>query len=172
MTPPKPDRPKNTSGPRPDRAANLVNPKLRGLLDYWNTLRGPARWPRRSELGPASFKHLLPNIFLIEVLDEGADFFHRLAGEAVIAAHCYDIVRTRVSDVDYGSEERGEGVMRFYRSIVNRGEAVRLTGRFDFLVQDFLEFESIYLPLSRDGEKVDYIFGASVFQSVFGTART
>jgi len=62
--------------------------------------------------------------------------------------------------------------MRFYRSIVNRGEAVRLTGRFDFLVQDFLEFESIYLPLSRDGEKVDYIFGASVFQSVFGTART
>ena len=170
MTPPKPDRPKNTSGPRPDRAANLVNPKLRGLLDYWNTLRGPARWPRRSELVPASFKQLLPNVFLIEVLDGGADFSHRLAGEAVIAAHSYDIVHTRVSDVDYGSPERRQGVMRFYRSIVNRGEAVRLTGRFEYLVQDFLEFESLYVPLSRDGERVDFIFGASIFRSRLGTS--
>ena len=34
------------------------------------------------------------------------------------------------------------------------------------------EVIAIYLPLSRDGEKVDYIFGASIFQSVFGTARS
>ncbi len=169
MTPPKPDRPKNTPGPHPDHAANLVNPKLRGLLDYWTTLKGTARLPLRSALAPAAFKQLLPNVFLIEVLDGGADFSHRLAGEAVIAAHSYDIVHTRVSEVDYGSAERGQGVMRFYRSIVKRGEAVRLTGHFEYLVQDFLEFESIYLPLSRDGERVDFIFGASIFRSRMGT---
>lgn len=160
----------NAPGPRPDRASNLVNPKLRGLLDHWNTLRGDARFPLRAALGPSAFKPILPNVFLIEVLDGGADFYHRLAGEAVIAAHSYNIIHTQVSTVDYGSAEKRQGVMRFYRSIVNRGEAVRLTGRFDYLVQDYLEFESIYLPLSRDGAAVDFIFGASIFRSRFGTA--
>jgi len=170
MNPPKPDRLKNASGPHPDNVANLVNLKLRALLEYWTTLRGPDRLPLRSALAPASFKTLLPNVFLIEVLDGGGDFFHRLAGEAVLAAHSYNMVHTRVSTVDYGSAEKRQGVMRFYRSIVNRGEAVRLTGRFDYLVQDYLEFESIYLPLSRDGAAVDFIFGASIFRSRFGTA--
>ena len=170
MTSSKRPSPPSAPGPRPDKAANLVNPKLRGLLDYWNTLRGEARFPLRAALLPSAFKPILPNVFLIEVLDGGADFYHRLAGEAVIAAHSYSIVHTRVSEVDYGSVEKGQGVMRFYRSIVNRGEAVRLTGHFDFMVPDYLEFESLYLPLSREGMAVDFIFGASIVRSRLGTA--
>jgi hypothetical protein len=153
------------AGTRISSVRRLESPMLRELHAYWERLRDGRRWPLRADLNPSHIRRHLSHVFLIEVIDGGADFFHRLAGETVIQAHSYDIVHTHVSTADYGSEEKRQGVLAFYRSIVERGEAVRLTGTLDFLNRDFISFETVYLPFSRDGSVVDVIFGASQFRS-------
>jgi hypothetical protein len=153
------------AGTRISSVRRLESPMLREIHAHWDRLRGDRRWPLRSELNPGDIRRHLSHVFLIEVIDGGADFFHKLAGETVIQAHSYDIVHTHVSTADYGSEEKRRSVLDFYRSVVERGDPARLTGTLDFLNRDFISFETVYLPFSHEGRSVDVLFGASQFRS-------
>lgn len=51
-------------------------------LTYWQSLGGD-RLPSRQGLDPLDIPELLPNIMLLDVLDQGRDFRYRLAGTAI-----------------------------------------------------------------------------------------
>lgn len=51
-------------------------------LTYWQSLGG-TQLPRRQRLDPLDIPALLPNIMLLDVLDQGRDFRYRLAGTAI-----------------------------------------------------------------------------------------
>ena len=63
MNPPKPDRLKNASGPHPDNVANLVNLKLRALLEAMPSSVAQAANPADPELARDTVADYLEQVF-------------------------------------------------------------------------------------------------------------
>ena len=52
------------------------------LLDYWDSLRGPRRFPARAQFDPMAVRKHLPNIFMLDVLPGGV-FRYRVVGSVI-----------------------------------------------------------------------------------------
>ncbi len=158
-----PERPRIQERPAPE---DLL---LQDLLAYWQSKIGPdGRLPSRSDIDPAERTHLLPYLFLIDV-ESGAGpqpaYRVRLLGtaqsviyngsfagqtidqmmgsKATLFHHAFDQVRLRRGPVGYA------------------GKLIWWFGK------EWIDFESIQMPLAGDGENVDMIIGAAVF-SIMG----
>lgn len=55
------------------------------IFTYWNELRGSAEAPLRAEITPASVRHILPHLFILQAGQHKAPHF-RLAGTAICSA--------------------------------------------------------------------------------------
>ena len=63
----------------PSAVTMPLDARLRSLLDYWNSRRGPDRAaPARADLSPADVPDLLPWIMLLDAVED--DYRHRLVG--------------------------------------------------------------------------------------------
>lgn len=142
---------------------------LRNLLAYWRSKCEPdGRLPGRAAIEPADLPQLLPHLFLIDV-ESGNDtapaYRVRLLGtaqsviyngsytgqtieqmmgsKATLFRHAFDQVRQRRGPVGY------------------EGKLVWWFGK------EWIEFESIQMPLASNGDAIDMIIGAGVF-SIMG----
>ena len=60
------------------------------VIEDWNTRRGARAVPERSGISPASFRHLLPQLFILGLDEDGAEPF-RLAGGLLVDLHARDL---------------------------------------------------------------------------------
>lgn len=65
-------------------ASELIDERLKRAYETWRELAGARFAPTRVEIAPSRFKSVLSDLFLVEVIDDGADFRLALAGETVI----------------------------------------------------------------------------------------
>lgn len=133
--------------------AQLVVPEQRRLYDYWRARVTDRGLPARSDINPADFARLLPNVSLIDV--EGSRFKVRLAGTRLRDIYDAEVTGRYLDELDWG--DKAEYWMSAYRRVVqNRRPAQGIvrsprTGK-DHLVQFWLR-----LPLSQDGSEVSMI---------------
>lgn len=52
------------------------------LLDHWERLRGPRRFPARAQFDPMAMRKHLPNIFMLDVLP-GGTYRYRVVGSVI-----------------------------------------------------------------------------------------
>ena len=133
---------------------------LTGVYDYWVSLKRGDRLPDRAQLSPAKFKEALPHVFLIEVVDDGADYFHALAGEAVNKAHGYQVGKIKLSEALFETEEQRSGTRQFYDRIRKTEKPARITGDLTFLDKEHVAFEAVYLPMTDKRRGYDVSVGA------------
>src|ERR1700685_3829802 len=57
---------------------------LGGILRYWLDIRGPRTMPARRDLEPRRIQRLLPYVQIINVVDHGKRFQHRLVGTKLV----------------------------------------------------------------------------------------
>ncbi len=138
---------------------------LREFYEYWDAKRGSRAMPSRADMDPIDIPRLLPYVFLVDVLDEGADFRYRLVGGGIHTHVGSDLTGRRLSEVVENCSQ--EDLLDFYREVLH-GRApcrrrlayttptARLTRYYDALVA----------PLSPDGEGVDMLFGIAVYEGV------
>src|SRR5262244_651403 len=62
----------------------LASGPLAGSYQAWRVLCGDRFAPSRKEVDPARFKPVLGSIFVMDVVDDGADFRFVLGGERVV----------------------------------------------------------------------------------------
>ena len=137
------------------------DPKIRQIFDYWRAIHPAEGLPGLQHFDPLDVPSLLPNIILIDVPTETADFTFRLLGTAV--------------EYFFGGNMQGPPLVKAYTAGTAspayhdvcglcadaqprwwKGQARYVRNR------DHVVAERIHLPLARDGAQVDMILGLLV----------
>lgn len=134
--------------------------ELREVKEYWNAKRGARPMPRRADIDPFELRHHLPFLWLVDVLPGAADFRFRLIGTAITQHLGRDSTGKTVRDV---YAPLGPAVLQWALDVCT--SAVRLqrpvvaSGTLRPLNKEYIAFQSLHLPLSEDGERVNLLFG-------------
>lgn len=136
---------------------------IQALYFYWDDKRGVRRMPRRGDLDPVDLVPFLPSILLVDVVPDERLYVYRLVGTREVTMR--------------GSDPTGKPVME--HSFIDRAQALR---NYDTVVlskkphldatpwvpedRDWLDMETIFLPLSEDDDEVDKILVYTVQKRV------
>lgn len=149
--------------------AQIEDPALAFVRDYWNARRGGRAMPSRADIRPADMKKHLGWIVMLDVLNGGDDFRYRTLG-------------TRITE-HFGSDPTGRTIKDFYsgfgagvrdvalevmRQAVEERAPVLTTGVGGTVGYPFIKFGTIYAPLSDDGAHVNILMGAMRFEYLQG----
>lgn len=148
--------------------AALDVPLLQETYRYWRDKKGERELPPRSSIEPTEIPHLLPSLFLVEVLQPGPPMRlrMRLAGTAFRRFFGFDPTGRELSEDDprldraqFCSEWRE--VLQQRRP---RWARVRQRVGHDGIAS--VRFTGLVLPLSRDGKAADMLLGVTVYDPV------
>jgi len=142
----------------------IEHPTLAAIHDYWDAKRGGRAMPARADINPPQLREHLGWIILVDVLPDLSDFRYRLVGTKVARYFGSDGTGQTISEAfrQYGAGAI-KGVQAVHRKAARDKVAVAARGEAAWLADGFDYFDSIYLPLSDDGETVNMILSAFVF---------
>lgn len=128
---------------------------VRAVYDYWREKAAGRPMPYRAEIEPADLKPFLPAMMLIDVVHDTRRFVYRLVGTHEVAGRGRDPTGLSVAEAFYaGSVEEAvaayEYVARERRPFCFRDPYVTPDGWQE-------REDTLYLPLTRDGETVGII---------------
>ena len=161
-----PATPLLVAGTLPDElagAANLLPAERRAsvrLHNYWRTLAGPRRMPRRAQVdlpGP----HPAPwfeNVFIIRVTPDPKDYVVEVAGPGL--RRCFDCnpVGRKVSELM--PPRIRDRILFFQRAVVTLRSPIDEAGSWREANGVEMLFRMIVLPLGDDPTAIDYLLGA------------
>lgn len=135
---------------------------LKALLAYWQSKCGAdGRLPSRRQIDPVELRHLLPHVYLVDVL-HGESFRIRLLGEIHVAIYGSGLVGRLIDDI-FPPEHAAE-FNRLYKAVLRRRAPVVNGGQvFWWRNKEWLPFEGLHMPLASDGKEIDTIFAGGVF---------
>jgi hypothetical protein len=84
-------------------AADLPTKQLPFVLNLWHSLRDANGRVTPEQIDPFALKPALGYILLIDVLEDGADFYYRLYGSEVARVAGFDMTGKRTSQIVTGS---------------------------------------------------------------------
>ena len=159
------DRARTTIDPQ-----NIENPTLAAVHAYWLAKRGSRTMPARADINPVELREHLGWIMMIEVMDNCSDFRYRLIGTKVTRYFLTNSTGCTVSEA-YGpfGETAVKGVKAVYRKSARDKIVVRAEGKANWITdwkeetRDFPHFDSLYLPLSDDGETCNILMAVFTF---------
>lgn len=144
--------------------AQLHNPALAFLKDYWDSKRAGRDMPARADIKPSEMKEFLGWIILLDALPGFSDFRFRMIGTRVSQYFLEDGTGKTIREAfaRYG-EAATSGVLATHRKAARERVVVRAWGGAGWLGRSFLDFDAVYMPLSDDGEHVNMILSAFTF---------
>jgi hypothetical protein len=155
------------SVPRARDVATLSDPAVSAIFAYWNSKRGTRRMPSRADLDPVELRSLVNNIRLFDVVQPdvaafGPRYRVRLVGRDIVA---FDGRNTAGKWIGEGRPpDIAAQVNEVLTSIVTGG-APRFRAGPVYWSRDksYRRFESCFLPLSPDNNRVNMILNAVSF---------
>jgi hypothetical protein len=138
---------------------------LRETRRYWDEQRGPRRMPARRDIRPTDLKPWLPQVLLVDVIDDGADFRYRLIGTKLRPYFPTEATGLRFSEaLDPFGEATVAATLGVYRSVVSKRVPALVSGPGSYYAQESKFFEAMLMPLGDDDSRVTMIFGAFEFE--------
>lgn len=149
-----------------DAALRFKSPLLAGLLAYWQEKRGGRLMPSRADIDPAdvALRGHVGFIVLTDVVGRPPRFRYRLIGSRITAEVGRDSTGKWLDEL-YAPDDY-EYMIVAYRWVVENRAPIRITGDLRHADRDWLDMESLDLPLSSDAETVDVILTRSVLTHV------
>lgn len=118
-----------------------------GLYEHWAKAKGDTLMPRLKDMRPTELKELTPFVYIINVLDDGADFSIRFMGSAITQSIGADYTGEKLSDFpNHPSTWRAE----IYRDVIVRKKPIFTAVDLGDFERDFTKTESVLLPLAND----------------------
>ncbi|HEY3638992.1 MAG TPA: PAS domain-containing protein [Rhizomicrobium sp.] len=130
---------------------------LKHVLMLWQQKRGERPFPAREQLSPRDLAAALPHLTLCQVLDGGADFQLRIAGEEVLEAYGHHFKGRTLSSL---VGEIGDTMLEAYRDVVKHREPILLRGWFEHGEYQLFQREVLIMPLGVDN--VDYVLAIGI----------
>ena len=129
--------------------AQLVVPEQRQLYDYWISKAAGRSMPDRSDIHPAQFPRLLPNISLIDVDTSDGSCRIRLAGTRLRDVYDREITGLGIGDLDFG--DKRDYWMAAYQRAIEEGKPTQGVIRGPRVNKEHLVQYWLKLPLCRNG---------------------
>ncbi len=125
--------------------------RIRKLNAYWQAKAG-GRVPSRSVIDPVDVRELLPNLMMIDVVDEPPRFRYRLVGTRVVQYTGFDFTGRCLDEMIFQGRDFMEQCYR-----VMLAERRPIFGHYAWLVRSrhFGQCEFGLFPLSDDGVTVN-----------------
>lgn len=142
----------------------VPDPVLTFFLSYWNGKTREGRVPLASSFVPQEVRSNLRWIVVIDALPGYADFRYRVVGSSVCEYFLGDGTGKTVREAFSSLGARAEGLVDLYRRVCESGRPLRMTSPAAVFNDIFFpDYDSLYLPYSIDGTKVDRLVNAFVF---------
>jgi len=142
------------------QAPDLVNERLVQTHRVWRELACARFAPERREIAPAPFKFVLSNMFMVEVVEHGADFRLALAGDTVNRFLGFEFKPGKLLSEVSRSPFQERSLLFFRRCVETRAPVGLGPVRTLHDQRSYFDNEAIILPLSDDGRTVTGILGA------------
>ncbi len=137
----------------------IVGEKPRALHALWEKLAGDRLAPKREEITLSLARNLTPWLWTIDVVDGGADFRFRLAGDRIIQFLGEHHPGTLLSGLP-----KNPFYERIRHTLAHCVEHKRPVAfgpvRSEYGGKEHWEIEAVALPLSEDGKTVSCVIGA------------
>ena len=162
---PEPRESSDTTFFEPITIDELESPVVKLGADYWNRLRGSRRYPAREDLRPRDIASILRNMVLAKVIDGGADFEIRIAGDAQVQAFDVTFQGKRLSEVGKPHNAFNAAIRSIYRYVTESAAPIAVRGRVGagFPNVKFSYCESLFLPLGPTDDVVDHVLLFSTY---------
>ncbi len=133
---------------------DLTAPNVQIGLVHWSALRGSRPYPEREELDVRQLGRALESICLIEVIDDGADFLIRIAGDELRRAYPVPINGRLVTELSAELPMTAERWHGIFRNVVETGRllAARIRVGSDMAEVNFSRAEGVCLPFGPPGQ--------------------
>jgi hypothetical protein len=140
------------------------HPDILKMLAYWESKRNGRSMPRRSDIDPAELTGMLPNIMLVDVVDDARRFVYRLVGTGEVQVRGQDPTGKSVREGYFAaSPEAAEE--RYLKVCRSRAPYYEVD---DFQVVDrFICEANLFLPLSDDDRTVNKILVFSINRDLY-----
>lgn len=137
------------------------------IFNYWDRIRGSAGAPLRNAIEPASIRHILPQLFILEMMPTGETRF-RLAGTMVCNLFGRELREHDFTSLWSGSQSAdvaniAKGVMIHAVPTLLNATGYSAAGRSQ-------SFEIVLMPVRSSEDKCDRLLGCVV--PTAGTAWT
>ena len=144
------------AGPSPGELPNV----LWQLLSYWNNIKGKRLIPSRRDFDPVQIPRLLPHLILVEVIRDTADFSFqdfrfRLVGSYVDERMRDRYVGRRLSEIE--GKGPGTAIWETYQWVERKKMPKSISLNYVGPMNNIKNSQEIFLPLSSNGSRVDYI---------------
>lgn len=138
-------------------------PVLAEIYDYWSKHRGGRTMPSRADLDPLrQIPRLLRHVQLVESIDGGKRFRVRVVGTRIVEAMGHDGTG-RYLDESF-SGERLSHIQAAFRLICETRTPHFFRDLYKTPRDIDLVANRLFLPLSSDGDQVDFVLGAITFE--------
>jgi hypothetical protein len=141
---------------------NIDDPLLRAGYDYWRLKRAGRRMPSRRDIDPTEIPRLLPNVMIVEMLDEGTRYRFRLAGSAITAAFGRPITGGFVHDLAQGRYR--SFIEGLYRDIYLNRRCILSESPYDNVRGSAATAKRLMMPLSDDDAIVNQVLAVQTFE--------
>ncbi len=143
----------------PETAHDLI----RAAHEYWRRIHPGDRLPGRQHLDPLNIPHLLPHVWLVDVLRDPVAFRYRLVGTAVDRGMGQTLTGKHLETVVPGFFDDPRLCGPYLELAERARPSYRKGAPFFRHAQQYRELERLLLPLARDGQAVDMLFCITLF---------
>jgi hypothetical protein len=137
--------------------------RLTQAYQYWRGKAAGRILPSRADIDPTEIPKLLPDVMLVERLDDGR-YRYRLIGTENARAHGFDATGRYLDEVLLGPDYRAH-VLGLYDECVRERRALYSECLFfpPGLYDPERHTKVLFMPLSADGDSVNMVFVIQVF---------
>jgi len=145
-----------------DATLEISHPRLQRLYQYWSAKRGQHKMPSRADIAVSDIAYVLGDVMLVDVIDGAPPRFRiRLHGTNLAERAGHEITGKMLDELPENEFRRQ--VRERWTAVATTGEPIRCLRDGDFDGRPY-RYESIILPLSADGERVDIELVALIHQ--------
>jgi len=139
----------------------IKHPRLQQLYDYWSTKRGARKMPSRADIDPLDMTFIMGNVILVDVIaGTPLGFRIRLHGTNLVERVHYELTGKMLDDlpqVQFRNLTR-----KSFAKVAKTAEPLRALN--DRVLDDQLRrYETVILPLSGDGARVDMLLCGMIY---------
>jgi len=139
----------------------IKHPRLQQLYDYWSTKRGARKMPSRADIDPLDMTFIMGNVILVDVIaGTPLGFRIRLHGTNLVERVHYELTGKMLDDlpqVQFRNLSR-----KSFAKVAKTAEPLRALN--DRVLDDQLRrYETVILPLSGDGARVDMLLCGMIY---------
>lgn len=139
----------------------IEHPKLQQLFDYWGSKRGTRKMPSRADIDPLELGFIIGNVILVDVIEGDPPRFRiRLHGTNLTERVGYELTGKLLDELP--QIEFRELSRLSFTKVSNTGKP--LQARRDRILDERpRRYETIILPLSSDGTRVDMLICGLIY---------